>query len=117
MYFHSEALDNYMAIAILRVKDGLDISHLITSPNGSFHESKDFSMMEKENSSNTSLQSYENQVAYDPSDPDGNLEEATHTVPEILTSPTTGAKRKRNKLIFGKNSNKGKAEDVMGVYR
>jgi len=105
----SQALDNYLAIAILRTKDPLDSSHLL----GGLEENLPHSLRPFSPTSPAG-NGLENILEMDPSDPDGSTGDSPTTKETLVT-----ATRRGNKLVFdGKGPPPKETEpELRGVYR
>jgi hypothetical protein len=122
MYFFSEVLDNAMAIAILRVKEGLDCSHLV----GSLSTEGLEKTLNSHGGSQNSL-GYENHgLELDPSDvrtssADGENTNGCPGTPQSLNKISLSNEKNDGHaagLKFGKKKNKS-ADDLTrdGVYQ
>lgn len=101
LYF-SQALDNYLAIAILRTKKPLDTSHI----KGVLEENLPRSPYPKV--PGKKIIGFDNILKMDPTDPEGS---------PVPNEPLTAATRRGNKIVFGQNPIKNSEEEVRGVYR
>ncbi len=104
----SQALDNYLAISILRVKEGLDCSHLIGGLEENIPRGTPTSAKGPDRVSSAASMGFENIMEVDPTDPEANEGKTNEVQPATL---------KGNKIVFvGKDKRKEKKE-TLGIYR